>query len=98
MTQPEQFAVGDWVVLARGQETRKVQVTDVQGKEVTVRFAGNRLTFAPQSSDGVYRRVGTTEDNVISEIIYRQAPKPEQGKRSRFKDIRDFLHGMFWGS
>lgn len=91
---PESFTVGEWVEFHGAEGTRKFQVTAVNGHEVTVRAFGKPTVFVPRQSDGKLVKVGSTDNEAIPTIA-KLPPTPER-TTSRWKDVRDFLHGMFW--
>lgn len=90
---PETFVVGEMVDFCDGEYRRKVQVTAVNGNEVTARVRAQPMVFTPRPSDGKHVKVGSPDYEVTPTMISRPAPK---AKTSRWRDIRDFLHGMFW--
>lgn len=92
---PETFVVGEWVEFREGESTRKVQVTEATATEVTARVYGKPMVFTPRNSDGKFVKAGSPDYEVMPTMIVRLPPAPEK-KTSRWKDIRDFLHGMFW--
>lgn len=92
---PEMFIVGEWVEFSEGETRRKVQVTVVDGNQVTARVYGKPMVFVPRDSDGTHVKVGSANNEAMPAMIVRPAPAPEK-KNSRWKDIRDFFHGMFW--
>lgn len=91
----EPFAVNDWAQYAHGEKLRKVQVTAVNGGEVIVRLLGNPVTFNA-CADGQYVRAGLLGNEGESETITRIPQEPKKSGKQKFKDVRDFLHGMFW--
>lgn len=93
---PEEFKVGEWAQFYEGEERRRVQITAVNDTEVTVRVYGSPMVFAPRPSDGEFVKVGSPDHEVMPTMIRPIAPKPEKSKGSRWRDIRDFFHGMFW--
>lgn len=94
---PATFAVGEWVEFYRGDERRKVQVTAVNGLQVTARVFGQPMIFMPRHSDGRHVKLGSHDFEVMPDMIVR--PEPAAPKTtSRWKDVRDFFHGMFWGA
>lgn len=90
----ESFTVGEWVEFHGTAGTRKFQVTAVNGHEVTIRAFGKPMVFIPRRSDGKLIKAGSPEHEAVPTIA-KLPPTPER-TTSRWKDIRDFLAGMFW--
>lgn len=93
---PEEFKVGEWAQFYEGEDRRKVQITAVTDTEVTARVYGSPMTFNPRPSDGEFVKAGSPDHEVMPTMIRPIAPAPEKSKASRWRDIRDFFHGMFW--
>lgn len=91
-----EFIVNEWAQFFEGEERRKVQITEVNGSEVTARVYGKPMTFTPRPSDGKFVKKGSPDYEVMPTMIQSIAPKPPKSKVDRWKDVRDFLHGMFW--
>jgi hypothetical protein len=95
---PETFVVGEWAEYhEKGEYRRKVQITAVNGVEVTARVVGKPTIFIPRHSDGKYVIAGSPEHEEMPTMITYLPPAPKKEKTT-WRDVRDFLHGMFWGS
>lgn len=93
---PTAFVVDEWAQFYEGEERRKVQITVVTDNEVTVRVYGSPMTFRPRPSDGEFVKVGSPDHEIMPTMIRPIAPEPKKSKTSRWRDARDFIHGMFW--
>lgn len=91
---PEVFIVGEWAKFYEGEENRKVQITEVNGTEVTARVHGRPMTFTPRPSDGKFVKKGSPDHEVMPTMI--SYLPPVEKKKTTWRDVRDFFHGMFW--
>jgi hypothetical protein len=92
---PESFTVGEWVEFHGAEGIRKFQVTAINEYEVTIRAFGKPMVFAPRHSDGKLVKAGSPDYEAALTTIVKLPSAPER-TTSRWKDIRDFLNGMFW--
>lgn len=94
---PPTFIVGEWAEFYEGEARRKVQITAVNGSEVTARVKGRPMVFIPRNSDGKLVKAGSPDYEVMPTMITSLPPSAKKEKTS-WRDVGDFLHGMFWGS
>lgn len=92
---PGVFVVGEWAKFYEGEESRSVQITEVNGDEVTARVYGRPMTFTPRSSDGKFVKKGSPDHEVMPTMI-AYIPPAEEKKAVTFKSALGFVWGMFW--
>lgn len=91
---PESFVVGEWATFYEGEDRRKVQITAVTESEVTARVHGQPMTFVPRTSDGELVKKGSPDYELMPTMIRWIAPVEK--KKTTWRDVRDFIWGMFW--